>query len=160
MNKLTDTLLGRTGTDLTNRICELGIPRVAAAVLLELNLASDVSAASLGQHVHQGKPQTRQPSFGAGEPAIVTYARRYHGCQTDTDRLAVLTDAIAELTAIRYARHPTIDLQTKDGQREVGRDPRPTRVVAHAYGVSIGTVCNWRKAASAHDAKYPKDRAA
>jgi hypothetical protein len=122
----------------------------AQALYNQLSLLSDVSAASLGQHVHQGKPGAKILSL-SGEPPHLEFARRYNGCHTDRSRQAVVDEWTEALKAIRYSKRPSLDLQTLDGRLTVGRDTRPAPTVKHAYSISLATVYRWRKEAEKYD---------
>lgn len=135
-----------------------GLDWLATRILLDLEMLSDVGAASLGQHVKAGKPGHKILSMVAEAPHLM-FGRRYIGCHTDESRRAVIRDGIAEIKAARYSRSPTLDLQTLDGQRQVGRDTRPAWIVAYEYGVDQRTVYRWRAAAKKYDEKWGRHAA-
>lgn len=127
-----------------------------------LELVSDVSAASLGQHVHQGKAGSKllaDDEHRVARSPAEKFKARYQGCRTDNHRREAIRDAAAELRAIRYSRKPDVDCQTLEGRLTVGRDTRPAHVVAHSYSYSIKHVYNLRKLAIAHDQRYGKKAA-
>jgi hypothetical protein len=161
MSRIVATLLGRTGSDLEQAIHEHGLDAVAPAVLLELQLISHVSAASLGQHVHQGKPGSKELSFGRDQPASILFLRRYLGCRTDTSRIAVLAEAVAEITATRYSRRPSIDCQTRDGRLQVGREAaiEGVKKTAYRYGFTERHTYRLRSEAAEHDARQENQAA-
>lgn len=133
-----------------NDIGPAGLPHLAQLVYNALELVSDVGAASLGQHVSSGKPGHKILAL-VGEPPHLQFRRRWDGCRTDRSRREVITDGLTELRELRYARKPNIDCQTLDGRLAVGRDTRPARIVAHAFGYSLGHVYRLREEARKYD---------
>lgn len=131
------------------------LDRVADRVILTLELMSDVSAASLGQHVAQGKASDRILSL-VGEPAHLRLRRRYQGCRTDEQRELVIRDGLTEIKAARYARRATVDCQTLEGRLMVGRDTRPAHIVAYNFGYTVRHIHRMRDEARRYDERVAR----
>ena len=136
-----------------------GLPYLAQLVYNALELVSDVGAASLGQHVSSGKPGHKILAL-VGEPPHLQFRRRWDGCRTDRSRREVITDGLADLRQLRYARRPSLDLGTQEGRLTVGRDSRPAARLAYVYGVTERTIYNWRAEARRYDERHGYRRAA
>lgn len=124
----------------------------AQRVYTTLEMMSQVKAANLGQHVHQGKPGSTELALDE-RPPHDTFRRRYDNCRTDSQRQTAVEEAHVQIKDARYSRHPTVDCQTLEGRLIVGRDTRPAEVVAHAYGYSVRHIHNLRAQARQHDAR-------
>lgn len=133
----------------------IDLDRVARRVRLALELVSDTSAASLGQHVKSGRPEDKTLHL-VEQPPHIWFWRRYTHSHTEQTKRLVITEGLNELRALRYAKHPSVDCQTLDGRLTVGRDTRPAHIVAHAYGYTTRHVHRLRAEARKHDERTGK----
>lgn len=134
---------------------------LARAILLALVVCSDVSSSGgwMREDAPPGVPgDPDRPPPGTvlterGSPPSLAahFEKRYAGCRSDASRRLVLADALDALRAIRYARRLKIDVETREGRLEVGRDPRETWIVAYTYGYSEQHVRRLRKEAARID---------
>lgn len=122
--------------------------RLMHAVLVQLELASSASAAQLERTAH-GKPGSIEPKWG--EAPARRFRWQYRHADDDADRDEIIAKALAELRRIRYAQRPKVDMETREGRLQIGRDPRPASVVAYVYGYSIRHVRRLRALARAED---------
>jgi len=121
----------------------------------QLALLSNVSAASLGEHIHQGKPGSKTLRL-AGEPPHLEFARRYNGCHTDRSRQEVIDWGNEQLIQTAYSKRRNIDLDTQEGRLMVGRDPRPVSIKAEVYGYSRQHIWRLEAKAKEHDRRNTK----
>ena len=123
--------------------------RLMHAVLTKLELASTAKAQTLEARTTQGKRSTSEPRH-AGAPH--RYFRwLYRSAKTDEEQREAIRKALAELRHLRYGRRPKVDMETREGRLEIGRDPRPASVVAYVYGYHVRHVRRLRALARAHD---------
>jgi hypothetical protein len=111
----------------------MSLDRLANAVFAQLELASGASAKAMGEYTTHGKGQGNQP------PRVSTphlhFGSRYEHSNTDTERRAVILDALEELRAIRYAQRKPA-LTTKEIRLMIGGDPRPREIVMYVWNIS------------------------
>lgn len=121
---------------------------VMQQVLWRIACASTVAAAA-GEPTKSGKPESKAPPPASTPVFGLAYA--YRQARTDADRRTAVEKAIQELCSLRYSRKAAVDCQTKEGRLAVGRDRRPTRIVAYAYGYSERHVKRLRAEARSYD---------
>lgn len=117
------------------------------AVLGRLEVISTVAASKPDKKGKGSKPEAQPPPWG--EAPADWLRRKYERCQSDDDRRNVITEALDTLRSLRFSRAApgAIDLTTKEGKERIAKDPRPVRLIAHAYGYTEGHIYHIKRQA-------------
>lgn len=144
---------------------DLGI--LMGKILARLQVQSDIASPSLERTI-KGVDSPAGPRYGASDFQVrITggegrearksrgwrwYKREFMRATEPSYQRWLIREALDELASLRISAKPKIDLQTFEGRLEVGRDTRPTSVVAFQYGYSESHVRMLRRMAAANDA--------
>lgn len=112
-------------------------------VLMEMTVLSEASGAKLGDVVHGGEPNNAPK--GPRSSMADYYGRRWRRARGALSRAEVLAEAQDALINAKYAPMRSMLVGTLEWRLAIARDPRPARIVANVYGVSMTHVYYLRK---------------